>query len=118
MRQSGEIPADAQSLSFDLWGNQVSVRIDGNPLPLVFEGRGGFYGRDYADISAFSGKTARLEIEATGTAPLPIVIGISVLDNFQFSHDPVPVIPEPSPLVIIVAFGSFLVLRHYRMRTP
>lgn len=110
VRQTGEIPRDAKSLSFDIEHTQASLKLNNTEVPLVFEYYGNIgdaRGKDFADVSALAGQAVTMEIKATGISPGdPYRGGIVLVDNFRFSPDPVPVIPEPSSLSMLTAFGS------------
>ena len=119
VRQTATIPEDARSLSFDLAAAQVSLTLNGDPVPLTFQYIGNIgqaVGRDFADVSAFTGQSVTLEIKATGITAPPFPGGQTILDNFRFSADRVPIIPEPASLSLVAVCGSLLGLWHWRRR--
>ena len=94
--QTGQVPADGQSLRF-LAAFLPAVFMDGNYLPPVALGSGPSQTTLYGvDISAFAGQSVELRFQ-----PGP---GLTYLDAIQFSNEP---IPEPSVLGIF-ALGALL----------
>jgi hypothetical protein len=112
--QTGEIPSDAKSMSFELYTAQVSLRFDETEMPLSYFARTdvGLRGWNFVDVSAFAGRTVTMEIKATGITG-PHLPGGTGLDNFVFSAQPVPPIPEPRTLALFV-FGAVLAFLHWR----
>lgn len=99
--QTGQIPANAESLQF--LGAQVinfQVSFNGQSLPFSATGTGPNYTVYGADISPYAGQTGLLLFTA-----LPF--GGALLDNIQFSPNP---IPEPSSLLLLVSGTGLLAL--------
>jgi hypothetical protein len=120
VRQTAEIPADAKSMSFELGGAQVALKMNGTELPLEYFFRSDttFAGWDFADISAFAGQTVTMELTAPGRLEYLSVFGApgaptpyTLLDNIRFSSDLVPAIPEPETLALSIVGVLVLFLR-------
>jgi hypothetical protein len=116
-RQIGEIPPDAMSMSFELGFAQVVLKFDGMEMPLQYYYRTDttWVGWDFADVSAFAGRTVTMEFTAPGRleylpafsapgAPRPYTL----LDNIRFSSSPMPPIPEPRTLVLAVVGAAVM----------
>jgi hypothetical protein len=95
--QTGQIPTDAQSLTF--WAQLGSLQITFNGQVILYNpiGTGPNYVIYGGDISQFAGQTGQLVFAA-----LPRTYGF--LDNIQFSTQP---IPEPSGLALF-GLGTLL----------
>ncbi len=109
LQQTGDIPADAQSLRFLYHGDNLRVYVGGAARLVHFAGTrpsgdpevGDL--RYYAvDVSEFAGQTAQLHFEfrSFGNPPIdgPPIPGLPdakfhVLDDLSFS--PLPAVPEP-----------------------
>jgi hypothetical protein len=87
--QTGQIPANAQSLTY--WGGALQVTFNGQPLAPFAIGSGANYTIWGMDISAYAGQVGQLQF----TAPWQTY---SLIDNIQFSSSPVP---EPSILSML-----------------
>ena len=94
--QSGQVPANAQSLIY--WGGALQVTFNGQPLAPFAIGSGANYTIWSMDISAYAGQTGQLMF----TAPWQTS---SLLDNIQFSSSPVP---EPSIFSLCAVSLAFL----------
>ncbi|HWY30313.1 MAG TPA: hypothetical protein VNX46_06150, partial [Candidatus Acidoferrum sp.] len=100
--QTGQIPANARSLTF--WGYSPDVSFGGQALSLVLLGTTPNYDIYGADISSFAGQTGQLLFTAQ-----PQSLGI--IDNIQFSASPVP---EPNSLGWFALGGLFVAWRHWQ----
>lgn len=91
--QSGQVPADAQSLIY--WGGALQVTFDGHSLAPVAIANTASYTIWGMDISAYAGQTGELRF----TKPwLPTNFSDgALLDNIQFSS---VAVPEPSALAL------------------
>ena len=91
--QTGQVPLGSQSLQF--FGSELGnfqVTFNGQLLPYIGIGSGANYTLYGADISAFAGQTGQLLFTA-----LPN--GGALLDNIQFSPNPVP---EPGAWTLLL----------------
>ena len=98
--QTGMIPIDMQSLIF--WGALVSglqVTFDGQPIAFEAIGNGANYTIYGADISAFAGQAGELLFSTSNN-------GWAMLDNIQFSSNPVP---EPGTWSLLALGGAAFV---------
>jgi hypothetical protein len=101
--QTGQIPADSESLLFYASSLSLQVTFGGQPIPLVQVGSGTGYIILGGDISSFAGQTAELLF----TSPPQTA---SLLDRILFSNQP---IPEPSVLALgAVGIVLFPLFRH------
>lgn len=97
--QSGLVPTDAQSLSFNGRGN-FSVLANGAPLDLIPRSGASFV----VDVSSLAGSVIQLKIQ-NEDLELPSLVTV---DGFAFSTSPVP---EPAALALYVAGGLVLLFR-------
>lgn len=107
--QTGLIPADAQSLLFKgRWSSLASlgVSLGGQSLSFTAISSGADYTLYGADISAFSGQTARL-------AFLSPSLSSYIIDDILFSPQ---AIPEPSSLFLCLTGGLIAASRFIRRR--
>jgi hypothetical protein len=95
--QTGQIQADAQSLLFS-GGFSGQVTFDGQPIAYTAIGSVGQYTIYGGDVSAYAGRTGELLFSTPN-------FNISILDDIQFSSQP---IPEPSGLALFGAGTLFL----------
>jgi hypothetical protein len=100
--QTGQIPANAMSLTF--WGYSTDVSFGGQALSLVLLGTTPNYDIYGADISSFAGKTGQLLFTAQPK-------NLDIIDNIQFSTSPVP---EPNSFGLFAAGCLFVAWRHWR----
>ena len=91
--QTGQIPADAQSLTFWSYVTQLQVRVNDQVIPYASIGSGPNYTIYGGDISAFASQTGTLRF-----------LGNGWIDNIQFSNLP---IPEPG-VFGLSALGALL----------
>lgn len=92
IRQTGLVPADAESLFFKRNGNNptlLSLSLGGQSLSYTAISSGPNYTLFGADVSAFAGQTASLTILSPG---------LDFIDDFEFSPQ---IIPEPSFLALL-----------------
>lgn len=104
--QTGMIPSDAKSLTFQgsVFGPAI-VTFNGQVLPLVVVGNIPNYAIYGADVSSYAGQTGELLFTGLGGSALnPSSIGGFILDNLQFSSTPVP---EPNTLAL-AALGTLI----------
>jgi hypothetical protein len=92
--QTGQIPANARSLTFLSYFTRVDVTFNGQAIPYGIIGTGPNYTIYGGDISAFAGQTGQLRFSGNG----------GMLDNIQFSNLP---IPEPG-VFGLAALGALL----------
>ena len=131
LSQTGDIPADAQSLHFLYQGNDLRVFVGGSLEPMNFIGTRAtdnpaapiapYFA---VDVSPFAGKTTELRFEFRSVgyddfSGAPFIIGTPlakshVLDDLKFSALPASV-PEPGTYALF-ALG-FAVLA-YHLRRP
>jgi hypothetical protein len=126
VRQTGEIPADAKSMSFEHGYAQVVLKFNGTELPLQYYATDvSFAGSNFADVSAFAGQTVTVEFTAPGRleylpvfsapgAPMPYTI----LDNIRFSSSPIPPIPEPRTLVLAILGAAVMLMGRRLLKRP
>ena len=108
LSQSGVVPNNAESLLIDISSfYDFIISVNGKALSMTPLSNNSFYTVYGADISAFAGQTATLNLIAPPTANPN---GVE-FDNIQFSSTPVP---EPSDLALLVLGGLFLVLPRRR----
>ena len=91
--QTGQIPATAKSLTFWTPYASFSVTFNGQAITYAAIGSGLGYKVFGGDISTFAGQTGTLQFTGGG-----------MLDNIQFSNQP---IPEPSSLALF-SIGAWL----------
>ena len=105
--QTGQIPQNAQSLTF-LTRSPSSLQaiFDGQLIPMMEIGSGPNYIMMGGNISAFAGKTGELRFTALGN------VGSGLIDDIQFSTLP---IPEPS---VITLSGLGLIAFAFRFIRP
>lgn len=101
--QTGQIPADAKSITY--WGGNFQVSFDGQPLFFTDISNALSYAVWTADISAYAGQTGELLFTCAEH-------NAGMLDNIQFSSLPVP---EPSTLSI---FGTCILFICRGMKRP
>ena len=101
--QTGEIPADAQSLRF-LGNFEGVITFAGHPIAYHTTGSFPNYSSYGADISTYAGQTGELLFSTPPGNTQFFFIG--TLDNIQFSTEPVP---EPAG-VILPLFGLVIFL--------
>ena len=101
--QTGQIPANAQSLTY--WGGALQVTFNGQSLAAVPISVAASYTIWGMDISAYAGQTGQLMF----TAPWQTS---AMLDNIQFSSSPVP---EPSIMSLFICGISLIC---YRVARP
>ena len=103
--QTGRVPDTAESLTF--WGQVggLQVTFAGQVLPWVAIGSGPNYSIYGCDISAFAGQAGELRFTTLPNTS-------ALLDNIQFSPDP---IPEPGVLALS-ALGALVVAWRVRLR--
>ena len=110
LAQTGDIPADAQSLRFLYHGNDLHVYLGGSSAPVHFlEDRASgdpdvpLFHYYAVDVSSYAGQTALLQFEfrsfgnypgREGTVPGGVDALMHVIDDISFS--PSPAVPEPS----------------------
>jgi hypothetical protein len=111
--QTGEIPPDAQSLTFfaNLFNfvnfvSTVQVTFNGQPINYLVTGSTANYNIYAADISAYAGQTGELLFTATSPS-------LAILDNIQFSSTAVP---EPSTFGLAVLGALVFGLAKKRQR--
>jgi hypothetical protein len=93
--QTGLIPSTARSLTFFASPTSLfQVTFAGHVIPLTQIGSGANYIIEGGDVSQFAGQTGELRFTA----------GTGILDNIQFSSNPVP---EPATGAFVV-FGGLL----------
>jgi hypothetical protein len=98
IRQTGQIPGNAQSLTFLGQLGSLQISFNNQPLSYFAIGSGANYRIYGADVSAFAGQTGELSFVA-----LPNRGGF--IDNIQFSNVP---IPEPG-VFGLSALGALLI---------
>jgi hypothetical protein len=116
LSQTGDVPADAQTLRFTSFGREVAVFISGAEIPVSYTygptpcGGPGFpcypdlrLAEAVADISAFAGQTVEISFRSLDTYGTGA--GVNGLDSIFFSSVP---IPEPGPGRLVG--GGLLVL--------
>ena|ERR1035438_202029 len=107
--QSGQIPLNANSLTFILnlnptvFGRNLQITFNGQIIPFVQIGSTANYDIMGGNISSFSGQTGQLLFTALGGTEF--TVGYGLLDNIQFSDQSVP---EPN-LFSLSAVGACLV---------
>ena len=123
LAQTGDIPADAQSLRFLYHGNDLRVHLGGALATVHFlEDRASgdpdvpLFHYYAVDVSGFAGQTTLLQFEfrSFGNYPgrEPTVPGwpdakMHVIDDLSFS--PLPAVPEPSTWALLgVGLGALL----------
>jgi hypothetical protein len=123
LAQTGDIPADAQSLRFLYHGNDLHVYVGGSLAPVHFlEDRPSgdpdvpLFHYYAVDVSAYAGQTALLQFEfrsfgnypgREGTVPGGVDALMHVIDDLSFS--PLPAVPEPSTWSLLgVGLGALL----------
>ncbi len=129
LAQTGDIPADAQSLRFLYHGNDLRVHLGGALATVHFlEDRASgdpdvpLFHYYAVDVSGFAGQTTLLQFEfrSFGNYPgrEPTVPGwpdakMHVIDDLTFS--PLPAVPEPATWALLgVGLGALLWRRHQR----
>ena len=106
--QTALVPVDARSLHFIIgtsYYGPFSVSLQGQDLSytaLSVTATNTLYG---ADVSSFQGETATLGFKSLG--------GITLLDDIQFSSQP---IPEPLSIALLSLSGLFFAVRRLRKR--
>jgi hypothetical protein len=101
--QIGQIPVTAQSLEFFGYLLSVQVTFDGQTIPYAAIGSGPNYTIYAGDISGFAGQTGELRFTES-------YFGFGLLDNIQFSSDPVP---EPTTFALAALGGLLLGFRRW-----
>jgi hypothetical protein len=94
LRQTAELPSNAQSIHFVSALDHLHLTLDGRDVPLTYVPRAldPIEGSDvYGDISAFAGRTAELSFSSLQTGR-PAAF---VLDSITF------MVPEPAPWVLL-----------------
>ena len=107
--QTGEIPANAQSLIY--WGGALQVSFNGQPLTLIDISNAANYTVWGMDISAYAGQTGVLQFTKLWL-PTNYSDG-TLLDNIQFSSVPVP---EPSAVSLCAVSLIFLLAIRFTKR--
>ena len=98
--QTAQVPLNARSLLFMIgafYYGPFSVSVDGQNLSFRAMSATPNYTLYGADISTFEGQTTTLAFESLG--------GITILDDIQFSSEP---IPEPGVLALLLLGGGVL----------
>ena len=106
--QTGQVPQNTQTLIF--WanpGNSLQAAFDGQMLPLIQIGSGANYVVEAANISSYAGKTGQLSFTA------PILSARDLLDNIQFSPNPLSV-PEPTTSSLLLGGAALFALAHWK----
>ena len=103
--QTGTIPTTAQSLTFwGILGGTLDVSFNGSDLAYSAIGSGTDYTIYAVDISAYAGQSGQL-LFTSG------VSSSALLDNIQFSTNPVP---EPSVLALTALGGLMIGFRRWK----
>ena len=100
--QTGQIPANAMSLTF--WGYSSDVTFAGHALPLVLLGTTPNYYIYGADISSFAGQTGQLLFTVQAQS-------FDIIDNIQFSTSAVP---EQNSFGLFAFVGLLMACRPWR----
>jgi hypothetical protein len=116
LRQTGDIPADAQSLRFLYHGDSLTVYLSGSPTPVHFledrpSGDPGVPLFHYyaVDVSGYAGQTTELRFDFRSFGNYPGQDGgqipgwpdarMHVLNDLSFS--PLPAVPEPATWALL-----------------
>ena len=113
LAQTGQIPQNAQTLIF--WsspGNSLQAAFDGQMMPLILLGSGANYVIEGANISSFAGQTGELRFTGAFISMPPGAGGGGLLDNIQFSPNPLSV-PEPATCSLILGGVALFALARW-----
>jgi len=118
LSQTGDVPANAQTLHFRIYGNPFEVRVNDTLLPVSYTQGPQTTNPNtrksdaVADISAFAGQTVTLKFTTLDTDGLTTFV--NGLDSIYFAP-----VPEPGTLVIFSAglagFAASWRRRHCRL---
>ena len=121
--QTGDVPANAQSIQFQMRSYTPTiiqatptVTLNNTVINLVPLATSGYVVTMAGDISAFAGSTAQLMIKAAGTSGMGnfYVENYFDVDDISFSPNPVP---EPSTaLLAVTGFAAVLLSFHAKKK--
>jgi len=101
LSQTGDIPADANSIHFIDFGGPFELRINGSLVPLIYDypptwtrGNPTIPVNVYGDVSMFAGQSVELDF-TTVRDPASLLNGI---DDISFSSQ---IVPEPATWVLL-----------------
>jgi len=108
LSQTGDIPADANSIHFIDFGGPFELRINGSLVPLIYYYPPTMFNRDpvnvYGDVSMFAGQSAELDF----TTVRDPACSFNGIDEISFSPQ---IAPEPTTWLLFGLGGLGLLAR-------